>query len=280
MNNSSELIINVAKQINIKLFDATPYFFVNIDKFLEPCQLSGKPCYLMMDYSEYPNEYTNNYTIYLKKECDKIINYIFTNSNKYNKKELVEALNVLYQQLNTSIKPNLILITGDPIKYEHNEVYLMAWDKFQNSFVLNITEGLTNEVENLYNKHPTIEITIKDCIEYYLKPQLKEVISKINNNSTTYPTKRYWFITGLEFAKGNISLKITDHLNTNYRQLAISLGNKNYRNYIEGTIKNYKENNTDKNLFYSKKNPQQIIDYCKENDIKVCDAFIDKFNNI
>lgn len=120
-------------------------------------------------------------------------------------------------------------------------------------------------------------------IIYSVEQQLTELF-EINNKGKElkdkYPTNKYWFITGLEFAKGNISLEITDHLNTNYRRLAISLGNENYRNYIEGTIKNFTENNTDKNLFLSKEKPQLLINYCKKENIEVCQAFVDKFNSI
>jgi len=147
-------------------------------------------------------------------------------------------------------------------------------------------EMLLIHIGNVVNRSINKEIRAEN------KEKGKELRESINSflllheqESKTQPpqkdeTTTLWFKVGLMFAKGEISLNITDHLNTTYPKLSKKLGNTSYRGYIEATIKNYNKSNTDKNLFYKITKPQQIIDYCRDNNIKVCKTFLDKFNKI
>lgn len=181
MNNTSDFILNLVEQINDKLFDATPYFILNIDEFSKPCPLFVEP--IIFHYSNnYPNKHTRIYLDYLKNESDKIIDYIIENSNNYNKKDLITELNILHEQLNTTIKVNMTIFNADIERYKNTDLF-DNYIEFHKTFTLySPYDSLIDTVDNLLRIH-YVEYCIKDCIEYYLKPQLKEVISKINSEN-------------------------------------------------------------------------------------------------
>jgi len=146
-----------------------------------------------------------------------------------------------------------------------NAYYLCEY--FQKKTNLEIDFNFDNYhlYKNYFTDNPLIQNLLKN----------KEV-----KNSDKYPTDKYWFIVGLEFAKGKISLDIKNQ-NKPPNKIATKLGNKNYRPYIACTITNNSNgDNKSKNLFYSTDKPQQIIDYCKENSIDISKEFLDKFDNI
>ena len=116
-------------------------------------------------------------------------------------------------------------------------------------------------------------------INKYLKNKLSQIyINKSNAKIEDDYKKRLWFKVGLLFATGKIDMNINNH-NESSNQLAIKLGNKNFRPYISESLS--RTNTKDKNIFSNNKKLLMIYKHCEENNIKVVDKFIDSidFNN-
>lgn len=84
---------------------------------------------------------------------------------------------------------------------------------------------------------------------------------------------RIWFKVGLLFATGEMDELITK-FNKNATKIAIHLKAPNYNKYILATMHNYKETNSDKNIYANSEKMQMIINYCKEQNIQVNPNFI------
>lgn len=100
--------------------------------------------------------------------------------------------------------------------------------------------------------------------------------SKITSNKTSkkHYTENLWFDVGLKFATGEMLNLLK---NSNPTQVAKKLGNNSYRPYIGSTI-GTENAKGDKNIFDSMYKMENIIKYCEENKIEVCDFFIQKYN--
>lgn len=127
---------------------------------------------------------------------------------------------------------------------------------------------------------------------YYYNSKIKiEYLDKWINDQKkiTYPITKnkkliedeLWFITGLEFAKGNLSLNLKDYKGT-YTDASIKIiNNDKLRTFISCTLANDKSyNNKNKNIFYSKEKPEQILKYCNKHNIKVCYDFMFRYNKL
>ena len=106
--------------------------------------------------------------------------------------------------------------------------------------------------------------------------ELKHSKITSNNTSKKHYTENLWFEVGLKFATGEMFNLLK---NSNPTQVAKKLGNNSYRPYIGSTIgtENVKG---DKNIFNNLDKMENIIKYCEENKIDVCQDFIDKYNEL
>jgi hypothetical protein len=88
-----------------------------------------------------------------------------------------------------------------------------------------------------------------------------------------------WFKVGLEFAKGNVQPLYAKHkqnkgcFNTITKELKFEL---KHRPYFSDTLNNTTKN--DKNIYSNLNKMSLIIDYCKENNIKINEDFSSQFN--
>lgn len=96
------------------------------------------------------------------------------------------------------------------------------------------------------------------------------------NKKTKNAIDKHWFIIGLLFANGRIKELYKDFKSGT--QIAIHLGNTNYRPYITETKGN--STNSDKNIYNSYEKMKTIFDYCIEKNIEICDEFKSIYNDI
>jgi len=96
----------------------------------------------------------------------------------------------------------------------------------------------------------------------------------IKNNSNKKDYKiTIWFKVGLLFATGEMD-KLLKKYNDNPRKVAESLEKPNFEKFILATKNNYKESNTEKNIYYNRDKMLKIIKHCEENNITVTKGFI------
>lgn len=125
----------------------------------------------------------------------------------------------------------------------------------------------------------------KDLIDNHLEIK-REFLSSINNfdfketikqKSIKDKTKENWFIVGVKFATGEIQEML---IQNQPPKVAEILGNKDgFRPYITSTIGIIKKDikSKDKNIYTRKKEDiNLILNYCKENNLIVCQDFKDK----
>lgn len=122
--------------------------------------------------------------------------------------------------------------------------------------------------------YKAIEIILNDPFRF--KMYFKKDIVKKQIKKPKIKDNEIWFQVGLKFATGELPIS----KNQNYTKLAkeyfSELKTKNgnsARPYITATCNDYK---TDKNIYSKEDKLQKIIDYCKENQINICETFIEK----
>lgn len=146
------------------------------------------------------------------------------------------------------------------------------------------------DYDKLYFKY--LELTnIKDSetsnYAYEIARDFKEFI-KIEPQETKEPetkrntkkdkTKEIWFIVGVKFATGEMQ-KLYKEMNSNATQTAKYLGNNSFRPFISESVSN--TNEKPQNIYSRKRNDiDLILEYCKTNNLEVCQDFKDKINQI
>lgn len=161
-------------------------------------------------------------------------------------------------------------------EYEDNhekifiELQIEYWKNYGDEFLKKQNHTFNKyQIERLKASRNRIVVFLEE------KLNLTEEKSKIENTNNI-KTKQYWFKIGVKLATGEIQEKLK---NGSARSVAISLGNKNYRPYITDSIGVNKK--SDKNIFSRKKEDiKLILNYCLENNLKVCQEFEDKIKNI
>jgi hypothetical protein len=92
-------------------------------------------------------------------------------------------------------------------------------------------------------------------------------------------TNKIWFKVGLLFATGEMQ-KLLKEPKANPTNIAEKLNNKGYNKYILATSQNYKETNTDKNIYAHSDKLQKIYTHCKENNISMVEDFLKHIKSI
>ena len=108
-----------------------------------------------------------------------------------------------------------------------------------------------------------------------------ELNHKIKQKTIKDKTKENWFIVGVKFATGEIQEML---IQNEPPKVAEILGNKEgFRPYITSTIGVIKKDikSKDKNIYTRKREDiDLILNYCKENNLTVCQDFKDKIKHI
>lgn len=118
----------------------------------------------------------------------------------------------------------------------------------------------------------------KEFLDYIKieSPETKEPETKSNTKKDK--TKEIWFIVGVMFATGEMQ-KLFKEMNKNATQTAKHLGNESYRPFISETVAN--TNKKPLNIYSRKKKDiNLILEYCKTNNLEVCQDFKDKIKHI
>lgn len=110
--------------------------------------------------------------------------------------------------------------------------------------------------------------------------ELKHSKITSNNTSKKHYTENLWFEVGKLLAEGKIQEYLKDNPKISFKNIAIHFGNKSYEIYIKATLQGYIKSNTDKNIYLHIEKMENIIKYCEENKIDVCQDFIDKYNEL
>lgn len=144
--------------------------------------------------------------------------------------------------------------------------------------------------ENLtYMKNGYIEIYNKafDLFSHYIPNFLKVDFKKnvVSEISTTKEKKKcdekkLWFQVGFLFAKGDIQEFKKKNDGISFNKIAEHFGNLSYETYIKATIQNYTSSNGDKNIYANLNKMNCIVNHCKSNDIKLCDEFSSKHQEL
>lgn len=100
-----------------------------------------------------------------------------------------------------------------------------------------------------------------------------EVVQK--NNKKKKDCEYYWHKIGVSFATGEMD-KLIEKFNGSFNSIAVHLGNKNYEKFILASKNDYKKTNTEKNIYYSRKKMQSVIDYCKQKKLIIQQDFINR----
>ena len=147
---------------------------------------------------------------------------------------------------------------------------------------------------NLYFSHieyieRSINIAEISLNKEFLQTRIKEIENpskpiiesfKSNETDTIKENKdKDWFKVGVLFAKGKIPFDIRGFNDVSYTQFAKNLGNDSFRPYISESVSG--KNVKDKNIFSRKKEDlMEIINYCKFNEIEICQGFKDKCTSL
>ena len=110
--------------------------------------------------------------------------------------------------------------------------------------------------------------------------ELKNLEITSNKTSKKHYTKYLWFEVGKLLAEGKIQEYRKDNPKISFKNIAIHFGNKSYEIYIKAALQGYIESSTDKNIYLHIEKMENIIKYCEENKIDVCQDFIDKYNEL
>lgn len=134
---------------------------------------------------------------------------------------------------------------------------------------------LTENTKELLPNYLEIEKEFSDCI--HIETSTETIKQKSNKDKT----KENWFIIGVKFATGEMQLMLKEN---NPPEVAEILGNKKgFRPYITSTLGTKKESlkYKDKNIYTRKKaDIELILDYCKKNNLIVCQEFKDEIKHI
>lgn len=116
-------------------------------------------------------------------------------------------------------------------------------------------------------------------IEKEFKEFIKiEVVEQKENKAKKDKTNELWFIVGVKFATGEMQ-KLYKEMDLNATQTAKHLGNNSYRPFISESVSN--TNKKPQNIYSRKKKDiNLILEYCKTNNLEVCQDFKDKTNHI
>lgn len=101
--------------------------------------------------------------------------------------------------------------------------------------------------------------------------QIRELLS-YQAKTPKQDFKKIWFEVGLLFATGEMDILIKKH-NRNATKIAEELQKTSYNKYILASMNDYKESNSDKNIYFNWKKMQKIVDYCTMNNIIVTHEF-------
>lgn len=153
------------------------------------------------------------------------------------------------------------------------------------SDIIKKIEILANFIQTYYsNALPSYhDVIIKEAKSIgYSEPILKEKeilkpIDKIKfdeNFKFTHLIDKSWFITGINFAKGEID----KHIGLSSKKIAEKIGDTKSEKYILASINNYDSSeNYQKNIFNRRHTKaQQIIEYCIINKIPIVNSFFER----
>lgn len=187
---------------------------------------------------------------YLRKNPDKSeYDFVLGGVNEY-QKNYDQSSNITDEEyikgLNND-KPKYI--NDDNIDSWHKQK-LQEW-KEKRFFVIKHRQDLLDDYKIRLNRLP--------------KPDKKEKI----------PEERIWFKVGLLFATGEMD-KLLKKYNKKPLKVAESLNEPIFEKYILATMNDYRESNTDKNIYYNRDKMLKIIQHCKENNITLTKDFKSK----
>ena len=183
-------------------------------------------------------------------------------------KAIVEIENLLYVQNNNSqrvidkIVSDCILIE-DWIADIGRSNNLITEKKGANFYDLNTNLQDTKECMTFGELHLSFH--------FFYEPLIKMIKESIPTSNKDHKTEA-WFIIGLLFANGEMET-LKNQFNKNATQIAIHLGNKNYRPYISSSINEDSTIPSDKNIYSKPDKLREIYNHCIENNITVTDKF-------
>ena len=174
-------------------------------------------------------------------------------------------------------------------EYEDNnekvfiELQIEHWRTYSKEFLEK--EGHTfnkYQVEKLRNSRSLI-------VEF-----LEEKLNSLTNHSSTNSNTRNIIVKEIfdltfELAKGNLDeyFLITNQKTTQIKnglkasEIAQKIGKTSHEKHVLATLNYYNNNNNNnKNLWVNKKYLKAVYDYCKENNHRMTDFFIEKHNQI
>jgi hypothetical protein len=143
------------------------------------------------------------------------------------------------------------------------------------------------EIEN-FNKYQSLYLHV---LMYFDFIKIKDFLnSKFNHNypienylKTNEPqqkdkTKQLWFNIGLSIANGKAQSEYNKNKNTSFEKIATNLGfKKTDKTYFSNTLQNTGEQ---KDIYSNIDKMNLLFDYCKKNEIEMCEIFINKYNEI
>ena len=205
------------------------------------------------------------------------MNYIPEQKEKTSKDEYLEFFDNLNNNKITESGMIKFIKSHETIK--ELETLIRDIDNFIENY--NVGKAFNNwegfQFDEAYKRPLSEEIfyTFKELVLSKIE-ELKHSKITSNNTSKKHYTENLWFEVGLKFATGEMFNLLK---NSNPTQVAKKLGNNSYRPYIGSTIgtENVKG---DKNIFNNLDKMENIIKYCEENKIDVCQDFIDKYNEL
>lgn len=144
--------------------------------------------------------------------------------------------------------------------------YLELREAFYNHFFVehSLVEQVdfTYHLEKIAERYPSLK-----SIGLVKTQQLNRAEIELSNQSND--SSKLWFKVGVLFANGKIEKLY--NLTNSFSQVAIELGNKNYRPYISESWGNTNIGN--KNIFSNKKRVEIIKEYCLDNNIELSESF-------
>ncbi|WP_115815247.1 hypothetical protein [Flavobacterium aquicola] len=129
------------------------------------------------------------------------------------------------------------------------------------------------------------KINLNEYFKRFHSQKSFQLTVSTNDNPIEKPnkdkTKENWFIIGVKFATGEMQQMLKENTPPDVAEI---LGNKKgFRPYITSTLGTKKESlkYKDKNIYTRKKTDiELILDYCKKNNLIVCQEFKDEIKHI
>lgn len=163
-------------------------------------------------------------------------------------------------------------ISEKEINIDFDESLISSLEFFNNENISNIKYSAYFKIEYSF------DYLIYQFLELRQVGNTKGIKNIINNEKREDDADPLWLSLGILFAEGKIQELIKNNPSLSFKKIALHFENKSYDTYLKATINNYTRSNKDKNIYIDIVKMEKIISHCKSNKIKICDAFMDKYN--